>query len=103
MTVRKPKHRRTLRVARKAKPDDAELLEHLGSPAGNTGPRYDKDGTVLEYTILGKIKDYKDQSEDEFVNTSTVRLGTPNSGIAQRKSKQTYCKYDALMFIPTRI
>ena len=91
-TVRKSKNRRTLRVARKAKPDDADLLEHLGSPAGNTGPRYDKDGTVLEYTILGKIKDYNDQNEDDFVDTGAIRLGTPKSGIAQRKDKQTYWK-----------
>ena len=82
--MRKPKNRRTLRVARRAKPDDASLLEHLGSPAGNTGPRYDKDGAVLEYSILGKIKDYNEQNQDEFVNTSTVRLGTPNSGISTR-------------------
>jgi len=98
--VRKPKNRRTLRVARKAKPDDADLLEHLGSPAGNMGPRYDKDGTVLEYTILGKIKDYKDQNEDEFVNTSTVRLGTPNSVAGQNndvdrpKTSQTVTELD---------
>ena len=84
MAVRKPKTRRTLRVARRAKPDDASLLEHLGSPAGNSGPRYDKDGAVLEYTILGKYKHYEAQNKDEFADTTTVRLSTPESGILTR-------------------
>ena len=81
MAVRKPKTRKTLRVARRAKPDDSSLLEHLGSPAGNSGPRYDKDGAVLEYSILGKYKHYEAQDKDEFANTTTVRLNTPDSGI----------------------